>query len=303
MGKKTVIQLAVALLIVSPCLGGTWANITVDGNFADWVDVPLVASDPLDNASGVDIADIKVANDDNYIYVYMTLHAAADPFSGSDHYFIDGDGVTSTGFQVFGGALGSEILLQGASAYQEASGTFNDGPLPGGTVLQAPFGTAATEFEFSIDRNVVGVAAPFVGLSLITSSHIGFLFWQNNGVQDTVQFNYTMASEPPCPGPPTTYRTIVIDGDFADWTNIPAVAVDPVDAGSGAPHSGVHGLPGGRRWIQRRITGGGHRAAITVRHAVDRVRDVDRSQRPGRGRRVHRPAADHLEHHSSVLPG
>ena len=232
MGKKTIVLFVAGLLFASPAMAGTYATITVDGNFADWVDVPLVASDPLDNASGVDFADFKVANDDDKIYVYMTLHAAADPFAGTDHYFIDGDGNAATGFQVFGGALGSEILLQGPSGYQEANGGFNEGTLASGTVIQAPFATSAIEFEFSIDRNVVGVAAPFLGLSLITSPNIEFLFWQSNGVQDSVQFNYTMATEPPCPGPPTTYRTIVVDGDFADWTNIPAVAVDPVDAGS-----------------------------------------------------------------------
>jgi hypothetical protein len=229
MGKKMGFLVLVLCVATGSAFAGTYANITIDGNFADWVDVPLSASDPLDNASGVDLADIKVANDNDYIYVYLSLHAAADPFAGTDHYFIDGDGNLATGFQVFGGLLGSELLLQGPAAYQEANGGFNEGTLAAGTIIQAPFAVSATEFEFRIDRAVVGVAAPFLGLSLITSNNIEFLFWQNNGVQDTVQFNYTMASEPPCPGPPTTFRTITIDGDFADWTNIPAAAVDGTD--------------------------------------------------------------------------
>ena len=50
------------------------------------------------------------------------------------------------------------MLIQGPSAYQEADGGFNEGELAAGTVLQAPFAVSATEFEFSIDRNVLGVA-------------------------------------------------------------------------------------------------------------------------------------------------
>jgi len=231
MGKKIGLMSLVCCWATTSAWAGTYANITIDGIFADWVDVPLVATDPVDNPTGVDFADFKVANDDNYVYVHMTLHAAADPFAGgTDHYFIDGDGMLATGFQVFGGSLGSEILLQGPAAYQEANGGFNEGTLAPGTVIQSPFGVSATEFEFRIDRQVVGVTAPFLGLSLMPSNNIEFLFWQNNGTQDTVQFSYTMASEPPCPGPPTTFRTITIDGDFADWTNIPAVVVDGTDA-------------------------------------------------------------------------
>lgn len=234
MGKMTRLVGLLVIALAIPAYAGTYATITVDGSFADWVDVPLVASDPSGDGSGVDFGEIKVANDDSFIYVYMKLHTAADPFTVTTHYFLDGDGNHATGFQVFGGLIGSEILIQGADAFQEAGGGFNEGTLVTGTVLQSPFGVAATEFEFSIDRSAVGVAAPYLGLSLITGASVEFYLWDSTGggTDDTLQFSYTFASQPPCPGPPTTYRTITIDGDFADWANIPAAAVDPVDAGS-----------------------------------------------------------------------
>ncbi|MCP4249201.1 MAG: hypothetical protein GY778_19325, partial [bacterium] len=229
MVKKTLLVGLATFAIAGSALGGTYSTIAIDGSFADWANVPLASSDPAD-ATGVDYGDIKVANDDSYVYVYLKLHSSADPFTVSSHYFVDGDNNAATGFLVFGGLIGSELLLQGADGFQEANGGFNEGTLAAGTVLQAPFGVAGTEFEFSIDRNVVGVAAPFLGLSLITANTIEFLFWDSTGggTDDTVQFTYTFASEPPCPGPPTTFRTITVDGDFADWTNIPAAAVDPV---------------------------------------------------------------------------
>ena len=234
MGKMTVLAGLATLVVAGSALGGTWSYITIDGNFADWVDVPLVASDPSGDGTGVDFGEIKVANDDSYVYMYFKLHTAADPFTATTHYFVDGDGTHATGFQVFGGLVGSELLVQGSSAYQEANGGFNEGTLATGTVLQSPFGVAATEFEVSLDRNVVGVAAPFLGLSLITGSTIEFYLWDSTGggTDDTVQFTYAFASEPPCPGPLTTYRTMSIDGDFADWTYVPAAAVDPVDGGT-----------------------------------------------------------------------
>ncbi len=238
MGKTTRLLSLGIILMAGSAFAGTYTTISIDGSFADWVDVPLIVSDPAD-ASGVDYGDIKVANDDDHIYVYIKLHTAADPFTVTSHYFIDGDGDGATGFQVFGGIFGSEMLIQGPSAYQEADGGFNEGELAAGTVLQAPYAVSATEFEFSIDRNVLGVAGSVIGLPLISSNSIELMFWDSTGggTDDTVQFSYTFAAEPPCPGPPTTFKTITIDGDFADWTNVPAAAVDPVDAGSAVDYS------------------------------------------------------------------
>ena len=102
MGKTTRLLSLGIILMASSAFAGTYTTISIDGSFADWVDVPLVVSDPAD-ASGVDYGDIKVANDDDHIYVYIKLHTAADPFTVTSHYFIDGDGAVATGFQVFGG--------------------------------------------------------------------------------------------------------------------------------------------------------------------------------------------------------
>ena len=71
MGKKTYLLGILAAVTAGPVFAGTYATISIDGSFADWADVPVVASDPAD-AAGVDYADIKVANDDSTIYVYTT---------------------------------------------------------------------------------------------------------------------------------------------------------------------------------------------------------------------------------------
>ncbi|MCP4250771.1 MAG: hypothetical protein GY778_27350, partial [bacterium] len=131
-----------------------------------------------------------------YLYVYLRLHSLGDAFGFTTNYFIDGENNIATGFPTW--TVGSELFTQSSSAYQQAGGGWNEGTLAAGTVLQAPFGVSATEFEFSVDRNVVGVAGAFIGAPLITSNTIRLSFQGDNG-NDIVEFDYTFF-ESVCPG-------------------------------------------------------------------------------------------------------
>ena len=125
-----LVSLTAALgLFHGGAVAGTYKNITVDGDFADWAGVPLLASDPLDNPGSVDYADIYLANDDNYLYIRFTLHTAADPFTWQQNIFLDADNSVGTGFGA--GGLGSEMLIQGGAGYQEKNGGFNEGGISG----------------------------------------------------------------------------------------------------------------------------------------------------------------------------
>lgn len=242
MRSKLILSSLLTGALVVSASAGTYANISIDGNFADWVDVPVLVTDPEELDTGVDFAEIKVANDDQGLYIYMKLHRAAnafDFFPNDSNYFVDGDDDAGTGFAAFGGLIGSEVFIQGPDAFQEAGGGFNEGTLAAGTVLQSPFGVSADEFEFSIDRNVVGVAAPFLGLSLISGTSVSFAFQgAASPNRDELVFSYDFANPPACVDVlPTTFKTILIDGDFSDWDNVPAVAVDPVEADAGVDFS------------------------------------------------------------------
>lgn len=136
-------------LLASGVQAGTFKNITVDGSFADWAGVPLLASDPVDNAGSVDYRDIYVANDDNYLYIRFTLHAPGDPFTWQQNIFIDADN-SPTGFSASG--LGSEMLIQSGAGYQERNGGFNEGAISGLGWSAAPSGVG-TEFEVRISRS------------------------------------------------------------------------------------------------------------------------------------------------------
>lgn len=125
-----VAALAFAICLLSlPGRAGTFKNISVDDSFGDWAGVPLLDTDPLDNPSGVDYGDVYAANDDNYLYLRFTLHAAGDPFTWQQNIFLDADNSPGTGFGASG--LGSEMLIQGGAGYQEKNGGFNEGGIAG----------------------------------------------------------------------------------------------------------------------------------------------------------------------------
>lgn len=142
--------IATAGLFCGGAMAGTFKNISVDGDFGDWAGVPLLDSDPLDNPAGVvDYADIYVANDDNYLYIRYTLHAPKDPSGWQQNLFIDADNTGGTGYGANG--LGSEMLIQSGTGYQEKNGGFNEGNINGLGWLAAPAGVG-TQFEVRIAR-------------------------------------------------------------------------------------------------------------------------------------------------------
>ena len=198
-----LLGLTALALAATSAPASTFTTITIDGSFADWAGVPAIHTDPLDNATGVDFNQIFMANDNDYLYVRFTLHAAANPYTFQTDFFWDGDANVATGFDVFtAGFLGSEMLIEGASAYQEANGGFNEGVLAAGTVIQSPFNVAATDFEWRIDRSVVGVAAPFIGVPLISGETIQLFATTSTGTSDSVgdantSVSYTFAVPEP----------------------------------------------------------------------------------------------------------
>lgn len=148
--KPLVALIAAASLFCGGATAGNFKNINVDGSFGDWTGVPLLQSDPADNLTMVDYADLYVANDDNYLYIRFTLHESADPFTFRQNIFIDADNNIGTGYNA-GGYIGSEMLIQGGSGYQEKNGGFNEGGINGLGWSASPT-VAGSQFEVRISR-------------------------------------------------------------------------------------------------------------------------------------------------------
>jgi hypothetical protein len=132
---------------------GTFQSIAIDGNFADWSGVPLLYSDPQDSSTSVDYGDIYAANDASFLYIRFSLHASGDASSFRNNFFFDTDNNIATGFLPGGGGhVGSEMLIQSGSGYQEKNGIFNEGAINGLDWLLSPTGTG-TDFEIRISRD------------------------------------------------------------------------------------------------------------------------------------------------------
>jgi hypothetical protein len=150
-------------------------DITIDGSFNDWVGLtPIYSSSaPTGNTGAADFKDIYMYNDANYYYFRVTLWADIDPGSGQFpsyvNMFFDTDNDAGTGYS----AVGSEMLVQSGSSYQEKDGNFNDGfgiiGLNWLCLPQAP----GTNFEFQLSK-----AATFGedGTPVFTANVINFLF-------------------------------------------------------------------------------------------------------------------------------
>jgi hypothetical protein len=170
-------------------------HITIDGSFDDWagvapayvdtafVDDPTFADDPAKFDGVTDLKAVYAAHDDQYLYVRFTLYAPGNPFTSHNNIFVDSDNDSTTGFPAAGGLLGSEVLIQGGTGYQEKNGTFNDGSSVSGLDwLAAPSGTG-TDFEFRISR-----AAQFDSDStpVFTGDAISFVLEAENAQFNTV---------------------------------------------------------------------------------------------------------------------
>src|SRR3954467_9735348 len=97
----------------------TFKHITIDGTFADWAGVPPAFEDAADSTTSADYKTVYVAHDDDFIYIRFTLHTPHAQFTSHENIFVDTDDDPSTGYSLF---IGSEMLIQGGTGYQEANG-------------------------------------------------------------------------------------------------------------------------------------------------------------------------------------
>jgi len=131
---------------------GTFKHVAIDGTFEDWAGIPPAFSRSApDTTTSVAYKDIYVANDENYLYIRFTLFSAGDPFTSHENIFLDTDNNLATGFSAAGGRVGSEMLIQSGSGYQEKNGGFNEGGINGLGWASGP-AAPGTDFEVRIAR-------------------------------------------------------------------------------------------------------------------------------------------------------
>ena len=154
-------------------LTGTATPITIDGLFDDWEDVPAAWVDPSGDAGagGIDILQLKVTNDDRYLFLRVELseEVALDE-ENSLTLFIDADDDAGSGLGAHG--LGAELQW----VFGERTGTFSG---QGGDAeiwfsdirFRAEPTVSSTAFEMAIGRD----QKPDGATALLPQSQIALL--------------------------------------------------------------------------------------------------------------------------------
>ncbi len=198
---------------------GTYRTIAIDGDFSDWAGVPWAYHGVADT-NPVNFADVQFANDANYLYGHFTLYSAAAAFADFNmHLFVDRDNNVLTGYHPTGASFGSEMMIEGATGYDQRNGGFNEGTVSGANWLLSPSGMG-TEFEFRLS-----LAAAYAGGAPVFNGNTFRLLLQDNQgneVSGATGIPYALAAVPP-----PTYAHITVDGSMDDWTGVPVLATAP----------------------------------------------------------------------------
>ena len=203
-------------------------ELPIGTEFADWAGIPITDMDPVDNPGGpppfIDIGDIQIANDNEFIYIHATTHGGHTSLANLFLAF-DTDQNVATGFDPFAvGVIGSEFGYQTDFAFGQATGVYNTGaptgggPFGSGGALIYPFWTEAgapqgTELEWAVPRNATVSGAP-----VFASDSFDFAIWADSGLGDISQrISYTFA-DPPAGLPGDFNNDNTVDAaDYVVW--------------------------------------------------------------------------------------
>lgn len=195
---------------------GTFANINVtDGSAADWAGIADIFTDGAGDGNPIDIASVKVANDDTWLYVYVSFHTAVNPNAGPSLVLsIDTDNSLSTGFDIYGlGAVGADVSYANDFPFQSGNDPETDAPIyntgvqgvaatgtlntfdAGAGIGQYNTVTTFQEYRLSIASTYTNSEGTF---SVFPNDTIRIMFWSDGGIaaDATVGGTYTFASVP-----------------------------------------------------------------------------------------------------------
>lgn len=217
MKKLGVVAYVVAWAVAAHGAGSTgyYAQIHVDGNFADWAGVPAFydESETNDYAEGAfDCRYVKLANSAESLYVtWETREALAFGNAAWGYkWYLDTDRSATSGFRGAGAWMthGYDYMIEGAWLYRY-TGSGEDWAWQ--ALGAGSFAVASNRIELAVPRDALGDALVVFGQ-----------FGTNAAAQDTIPYEdvaetYVMAAAPP---PPGYFAHIVVDGDDNDWAGI-----------------------------------------------------------------------------------
>jgi hypothetical protein len=130
-------------LINSAARAGTYQtfNTSTDSTSA-WSTVPVAVTATANPSAPIDLVQLQMANDSNYIYFQVTFNEADNPQTGAGLFLgIDSDNSASTGFNIYGSTqIGANAAFENDYPFTQSAGNFNSG----GTLSSASATAAGT---------------------------------------------------------------------------------------------------------------------------------------------------------------
>ena len=253
--------LMIIALLVGLASSASWAQViapstyttaihvqgeTAGAEYDDWAasGIPIVDMDPVDNPGEVDIANVQIANDNNFIYIHATMHNTTPTSLVNVYLAFDTDRDKTTGFDILQiGEMGSELGYQTDYPFAQHKDSFNlglsltGGPVGNGGALIFPFWMGVdsppvgTAFEWAVPRDVVIQFPPALGgpQPAFSQSSFDFAIYVDQGISDITQIiSYTFASAPGLAG--DFDMDLDVDGaDFIKWQREFGVTLDADD--------------------------------------------------------------------------
>jgi hypothetical protein len=159
---------------------GQSSPIAIDGLYDDWLPGLAIHTDNTESIAGIDLLEMQVSNDENYLYVRLLVDTEIDLtdalIAHSVYLYIDADDNSGTGYGVTAG-VGSEVGINFSTR------TVYYDVVPAATVGFSDIGfhclptVSGTEFEIAIRRDAV----PDGVNPLFPSPTIKLLFKESNG--------------------------------------------------------------------------------------------------------------------------
>ena len=163
-------------------LPGTYAHISIDGDFSDWTNVPTLFTGPVGDGAPVGVRTIQMANDGSNLYIRLTYYTTVNPNSGGVFLGFDTDNNPATGFDVYGlGKVGAEAGWQNDSPFAQSNGVFNAGVINNGAASIAPYNVPVSAQEYAIPRAATYAAN---GALVFAGSSFNLLVYTTSGTAD-----------------------------------------------------------------------------------------------------------------------
>lgn len=203
--------LFIFLLGITGLLQAQSNRIVLDENYDDWVNVPVLANDPLGDqgSSNIDFGKLWVSNDDDFLFFRVEVGPEINLQDGNDvSLYLDTDNNNTTGLSI--SSIGAELVYEFGSrrgdvyfnSFQESIGHDDIFLVSSPTVT-------SDQFEIAISRNAV-----INGQNLFSGNEIKVLFKNDISGADQIPdapggLSYTLNSQNPDPLP--TYSIDKLD--------------------------------------------------------------------------------------------